>query len=101
MQPTRVWDLNIFFRDLGHDENGDNQWDDVLTIAPTIYEVIDGVSNYIDTDLTITCTFSETRWIVSQRKDYGDDWFESLDHFLMIAPPRLSALLKALPDLVS
>ena len=98
---SSTWDVNVFFKDLGEDENGENQWEDVLTIVPTIYETHDYGSNYVDTDLSIKCTFSETRWIMSQRENHGDDWFESLEALLEIAPPRLSALLKALPDLVS
>jgi hypothetical protein len=29
---------------------------------------------------------------------YGEDWFEFMDEFLQVAPPRIASLLKALPD---
>jgi hypothetical protein len=99
----RFWDLNIFLEDLGHDENGVNQWADVLTINPVIYNVdYDTNRSWNDwTDTVHKATFAETRYILAQRPDaeWGSDWTESLENFLEIAPPRIAKLLEELPKL--
>lgn len=99
----QYWDLNIFLEDLGHDENGINQWADVLTINPVIYYVDteDRRSWNVWTEIIHKATFAETRYILAQRPDaeWGSDWTESLESFLDIAPPRLAELLEQLPKL--
>ena len=92
------WDLNLFYEDLGTDENGDNQWDDVITISPSVYDDDGPMHHY--TDIVFKTTFAEARYISSVRpiEQYGDDWFEDLESFLEVAPPRIASLLKALPD---
>ena len=92
------WDLNIWFKDLGHDENGMNQWEDVLSISPSVYDDEGPMHHY--TDIVFKTTFAETRYIMSVRpiEQYGDDWFEDMESFLQVAPPRVASLLKALPD---
>ena len=92
------WDLNIWFKDLGHDENGINQWEDVLSISPSVYDDEGPMHHY--TDIVFKTTFAETRYIMSVRpiEQYGDDWFEDMESFLQVAPPRVASLLKALPD---
>ena len=92
------WDLNIWFKDLGHDEHGENQWEDVLSISPSVYDDEGPMHHY--TDIVFKTTFAETRYIMSVRpiEQYGDDWFEDMESFLQVAPPRVASLLKALPD---
>jgi hypothetical protein len=92
------WDLNIWFKDLGRDEDGTNQWEDVLSISPSVYDDDGPMHHY--TDIVFKTTFAETRYIMSVRpiEQYGDDWFEDMDSFLEVAPPRIASLLKALPD---
>jgi hypothetical protein len=89
------WDLNIWFKDLGQDEDGINQWEDVLSISPSIYEDYP-MHHY--TDIVFKTTFAETRYIQSVRpiEQYGDDWFEDLDSFLEVAPPRVAEWLRSL-----
>lgn len=98
---NKSWDLNIFFEDLGHDENGINQWSDVITINPVIYTARNeyGGSENLYTNIIWKTTFAEARWIRSQRpsNEYGDDWSETLEQFLEIAPPRIKSLLGTLP----
>lgn len=91
------WDLNIWFVDLGHDDNGENQWEDVLTIAPSIYEDFP-MHHY--TDIVFKTTFAETRYIQSVRpiEQYGDDWWEDRESFLEVAPPRVAEWLRSLGD---
>ena len=99
MMTSKIWwDLNLFYEDLGHDENGENQWDDVITISPSVYDDEGPMHHY--TDIVFKTTFAEARYISSVRpiEQYGDDWFEDLESFLEVAPPRIASLLKALPD---
>lgn len=105
MSVEKFWDLNIFFEDLGHDENGENQWADIITINPVVYhQDHDNNSSWNHyTDKVYKSTFAEARYIRSVRpiEEYGDDWTESLEMFLEDGPPRLVALLKDLPDVYS
>jgi len=99
----RFWDLNIFFEDLGHDENGENQWADVITINPVIYYVDHDTNRTWNdwTDIIHKTTFAEARYLSSVRPEdeWGSDWTESLESFLEIAPPRIARLLEDLPKL--
>jgi hypothetical protein len=95
------WDLNLFYADLGTGEDGENHWDDVITINPSVYEIDEhGGTMHHFTDIIIKTTFAEARYISSVRpiEQYGDDWFEFCDEFMEVAPPRIASLLKALPD---
>lgn len=96
----KSWDLNIFYVDLGGASEGSNLWEDVFTINPCVYVIDNGTADHIYTKFIIKATFAETRWIASQRPEdeWGDDWFEDMEHFLLIAPPRIAEILNALPD---
>jgi len=95
------WDLNIFFKEYV-DDTGCVQMADTLSINPVVYtsDIILGYSDNLYTDTLIDTTFAETRYLVSQypTDEYGYDWTDTLDHFMDIAPPRLTELLKKLPD---
>lgn len=96
-----LWDLNLFYEDLGPDENGINQWDDVITINPSVYEINEhGETMHHYTDIIFKTTFAEARYISSVRpiEQYGEDWFEFCDEFMEVAPPRIKSLLGTLPD---
>ena len=95
LMPQSKWDLNIFFRDLGLDENGTNQWANTLTINPCLYKTGDGYTDHTYTDVCIETTFAETRYIISERPEdqYGSDWFEFMDNFMQIAPPRVAKMI--------
>lgn len=99
----RFWDLNIFLEDLGHDENGINQWADVYTINPVIYyQDHDTNRSWNDwTDTVHKLTFAESRYLQSVRpeNEWGSDWTEALETFLEVAPPRVAKLLESLPTL--
>mgnify|MGYP006274604079 CR=1 FL=1 len=97
----KEWDLNIFFEDLGLDEDGENQWDNVITINPAIWtKYDDGRTDTHWTDIIWKTTFAEARYLRSEypESEYGDDWTDTLDNFLKIAPPRLQALARTLPS---
>ena len=96
-QSFKAWDLNIWFKEY-IDETGCSQWEDTLSINPVLY-INDSVSvRHVYTDIVIPCTFAETRYIISERseKEYGEDWFEDMNHFLETAPPRIALMLRAL-----
>jgi hypothetical protein len=96
-KPFKAWDLNIWFKEYV-DESGCTQWEDTLSINPIVYIKDEVSTRHVYTDIVIPCTFAETRYIVSERPDYeyGDDWFEDMNHFLETAPPRIALMLRAL-----
>lgn len=96
----KEWDLNIFFEDLGMDENGEYKIADVITINPVVWTSDNGMTSNDYTDMIIKTTFAEARYLRSEypESEYGDDWTDTLDNFLKIAPPRLKTLLSTLPD---
>jgi hypothetical protein len=99
---TKEWDLNIFFEDLGYDEDRDEEISaDVISINPVLWmKREDGTTDVDYTDIVYKTTFAEARYIRSEypEDEYGYDWTDSLENFLKIAPPRLRTLLSTLPD---
>lgn len=101
---TAEYDLNIFYEDLGHDEDGVNQWADVYTIQPSIY--INDVYNrssriYLD---AFKLTLEETRALEPDfpEDEWGSDFFIAMEAFYELAkvvPTRVHELLSNLPDL--
>lgn len=85
---TKLWDLNVWFKDLGHDDEDVNQWDDVISINPAIYiregdgSIYDNVTK-IYTGIVYRCTPIETTKIRAFRseQEYGTDWFDFADEF--------------------
>ena len=96
----KEWDLNIFFKEVWDEESEEYVLDDVITINPVIWSSDNGVSNNDYTEIIWTTTFAEARYLRSQypENEYGDDWTDTLEHFLEIAPPRLQSLARTLPD---
>jgi hypothetical protein len=94
---TQAWDLNIFFEDLGRDDNGENQWAEVLSINPVLWtQYQDGSTDNDYKEIVWKTTFAEARYIRSQypEEDYGDDWTTTMESFIQIAPPRIKATLE-------
>jgi len=77
MQGWRTLDLNIFYREIGPDINGDYGIEDTLTIDPYIYESDGGGVRKYDTDVLIECDAFETQWLAEQFpvEEYGTDWW--------------------------
>jgi len=75
---SKLWDLNVWFVDLGHDDNGVNQWEDVITINPSIYVISGDAVNHIYTGIKYVCNADETTKIRAFRNEmeYGTDWFD-------------------------
>ena len=85
MSKEIIWDLNVWFIDLGHDEHGVNQWEDTITINPAIY-IADGEGIYAEvrkvyTGILYKCDAKETAKIRALRTEheYGYDWFDFAD----------------------
>ena len=95
----KTYDLNIFYSDLGINEDTDkNEWETRLTIQPYLYE-----DDSQGTRKTLVATFyatEEESKAIRQHyseKEYGMDWWEFLENFLSIAPARIVSLLSTLP----
>lgn len=101
---VKEYDLNIFYEDLGHDENGINQWADVYTIQPCKYVAYsDGLveRRYLE---SFKLSLAETRAIAPDFPDdeWGSDFFISLNYFYEQAkalPGRVKQILDTLPDI--
>jgi len=78
---TKYWDINVWFVDLGHDENGINQWEDVITLNPSLY-ILDGEAvTHVYTGILYKCNIDETVSIREHRNEmeYGTDWWDFRD----------------------
>lgn len=103
---TKLWDLNVWFKDLGRDEDGLDQFDDVISINPAVY-VREGDGSIYDTVYKIytgiiyTCTPEETASIREYRSEieYGTDWFDFADEFkLLYISKSINDFIDALGD---
>jgi len=78
---TKYWDINVWFVDFGHDEHGINQWEDVITLNPSLY-ILDGEAvTHVYTGILYKCNINETARIRELRSEmeYGTDWWDFRD----------------------
>lgn len=103
MSKFREYDLNVFYEDLGLDEDGyENLYADVYTIQPSVYELDDqnhSTRVYLE---SFKLSLAETRAIAPDFSDeeYGSDFFITLDAFLeecQALPGRVKQILDTLP----
>lgn len=98
---TKYWDINVWFVDLGTDENGINQWEDTITLNPAIY-VLDGDAvNHIYTGIRYECNADETTKIRAFRNEmeYGTDWWDFRDELYALEISKgINDFLNDLPD---
>lgn len=100
------YDLNIFYEDLGLNEDGIEHYSDVYTVQPSIYvQTIDdrALRFYLE---AFKLTLEETRALAPDfpEEDYGTDFFIALSEFYKLAqviPDRIKILLNMLPDPVT
>ena len=100
------WDLNLWFKDFGRDEDGLDQLDDVITINPAIYinedpSSIYGIVNKVYTGILYRCTPEETAKIRAFRseQEYGTDWFDFRDDLYALEISQgIQDFLNDLPD---
>ena len=78
---TKYWDINVWFRDLGHDEHGVNQWSDTITLNPAIYVLDEDNVVKVYTGILYECNEHETARIRDYRNEmeYGTDWWDFRD----------------------
>ena len=78
---TKFWDINVFFRDLGNDEHGVNQWSDTITLNPAIYVLDADNVVKVYTGILYECGIKETVRIRELRSEmeYGTDWWDFRD----------------------
>ena len=98
---TKYWDINVWFRDLGHDEHGVNQWSDTITLNPAIYVLDADNVVKVYTGILYECNADETAKIRDYRNEmeYGTDWWDFRDelHALEISK-GIQEFLDDLPD---
>jgi hypothetical protein len=101
------YDLNVFYADLGHDENDINQWEDVYTIQPSVYFVVkDTWTSHRMYMEAFKLDLAETRAIAPDFpiEEWGDDFFISLEYFVntcKVLPESISSKLDRLPPIES
>ena len=78
---TKYWDINVWFRDLGHDERGVNQWLETITLNPAIYVLDADNVVKVYTGILYECNEHETARIRDYRNEmeYGTDWWDFRD----------------------
>jgi hypothetical protein len=104
---TKYWDINVFFRDLGNDEHGVNQWSDTITLNPAIYVLESDTGSAYDavykayTGILYECGVVETAMIREYRKEleYGMDWWDFRDELYALEISKdINDWLNDLPD---
>jgi hypothetical protein len=98
---TKYWDINVWFRDLGHDEHGVNQWSDTITLNPAIYVLDEENVVKVYTGILYECGVVETAMIREYRKEleYGMDWWDFRDELYALEISKdINDWLNDLPD---
>jgi hypothetical protein len=104
---TKYWDINVFFRDLGHDQHGVNQWSDTITLNPAIYVLESDTGSAYDavykayTGILYECGIVETAKIREYRSEleYGMDWWDFRDELYALEISKdINDWLNDLPD---
>ena len=104
---TKYWDINVWFRDFGHDEHGVNQMSDTITLNPAIYVLEKDTGSVYDsvykvyTGILYECNINETATIREHRKEmeYGSDWWNFRDELYALEISKdINDWLNDLPD---
>lgn len=104
---TKYWDINVWFRDLGSDDSGVNQWSDTITLNPAIYVLESDTGSVYDavykvyTGILYECNIKETAQIREYRKEmeYGMDWWDFRDELYELEISKdINDWLNDLPD---
>jgi hypothetical protein len=104
---TKYWDINVWFKDFGHDEHGVNQWSDTITLNPAIYVLESDTGSAYDavykayTGILYECNAEETAMIREYRSEmeYGTDWWDFRDElFDLQISGSINLWLSDLPD---
>jgi len=104
---TKYWDINVWFKDFGHDEHGVNQWSDTITLNPAIYVLEKDTGSSLDavykayTGILYECNAEETAKIREYRNamEYGSDWWDFRDELYALEISKgIQEFLDDLPD---
>jgi hypothetical protein len=98
---TKYWDINVWFVDLGHDENGVNQWEDIITLNPALYVLNGEEVTHVYTGILYKCNAEETAKIREHRNEmeYGTDWWDFRDELYALEISKgIQEFLNDLPD---
>ncbi len=104
---TKYWDINVWFKDFGHDDHGVNQWSDTITLNPAIYVLESETGSAYDavykayTGILYECNAEETAKIREHRseQEYGDDWWDFRDELYALEISKgIQEFLNDLPD---
>jgi hypothetical protein len=98
---TKYWDINVWFRDFGLDEDGLNQWSDTITLNPAIYVLDEENVVKVYTGILYECNINETAKIREYRKEmeYGTDWWDFRDELYALEISKdINDWLNDLPD---
>ena len=104
---TKYWDINVWFRDLGRDEDGLDQFSDTITLNPAIYVLESDTGSAYDavykvyTGILYECNADETAMIREHRSEmeYGTDWWDFRDELYALEISKgINDFLNDLPD---
>ena len=104
---TKYWDINVWFRDLGRDEDGFDQQSDTITLNPAIYVLEKDTGSVWDavykvyTGILYECSAEETAKIREYRSEmeYGYDWWDFRDELYALEISKgINDFLNDLPD---
>ena len=104
---TKYWDINVWFRDLGRDEDGLDQYSDTITLNPAIYVLESDTGSAYDavykayTGILYECNAEETAKIREYRSEmeYGTDWWDFRDELYALEISKdINDWLNDLPD---
>lgn len=104
---TKYWDINVWFRDFGRDEDGFDQLSDTITLNPAIYVLEKDTGSVWDavykvyTGILYECSAEETAKIREYRNEmeYGNDWWDFRDELYALEISKgINDFLNDLPD---
>lgn len=98
---TKYWDINVWFRDLGLDDTGVNQFSKTITLNPAIYVLSEENVFKVYTGILYECSAEETAKIRDYRNEmeYGKDWWDFRDELYALEISKgINDFLNDLPD---
>jgi hypothetical protein len=98
---TKYWDINVWFKDFGRDEDGIDQMADTITLNPAIYILDEENVVKVYTGILYECNINETASIREHRKEleYGYDWWDFRDELYALEISKdINDWLNDLPD---
>ena len=102
MTRSRYWDINVCFRDIGLDDDGQESTATLITLNPALYVLESDRGEYkIYTGIMFECNNDEALMIRELRSEmeYGNDFWEFIDHLYELnISSGINRWLDDLPD---